>query len=179
MMNNNNVKMNKVVCAIVNRNGKALVVNGSNNKCSMLEHDNSNKASLLAMAKLLEVASKDNNMELTILVPKNLGFILRKESVYQWIDNGNKTAKGTELDSDFIELCKYVSDMRLALGAKRVKVKMTGTILMTPEEEQLMKQAWNHLDKKTGYNKNAKHETGVSYIPNMPEGIARRLNEVK
>ena len=173
MMNNNNV-----VCAIVNRNGKALVVNGSNNKCSMLEHDNSNKASLLAMAKLLEVASKDNNMELTILVPKNLAFILRKESVYQWIDNGNKTAKGTELDSDFIELCKYVSDMRLALG-RRVKVKMTGTILMTPEEEQLMKQAWNHLDKKTGYNKNAKHETGVSYIPNMPESIARRLNEVK
>ena len=168
--------MNKVVCAIVNRNGKALVVNGSNNKCSMLEHDNSNKASLLAMAKLLEVASKDNNMELTILVPKNLGFILRKESVYQWIDNGNKTKNGTELDSDFIELCKYVSDMRLALGAKRVKVKMTGTILMTPEEEQLMKLAWNHLDKKTGYNR---RETGVSYIPNMPEGIARRLNEVK
>jgi hypothetical protein len=174
-MNNNN----SVVCAIVNRNGKALVVNGSNNKCSMLEHDNSNKASLLAMAKLLEVASKDNNMELTILVPKNLNFILRKESVYQWIDNGNKTKNGTELDSDFIELCKYVSDMRLALG-RRVKVKMTGTILMTPEEEQLMKLAWNHLDKKTGYNKNnAKHETGVSYIPNMPESIARRLNEVK
>lgn len=170
MMKNNN----SVVFAVVNRNGKALLINGSSNKYSEFNHDNSQKASMLAICKLLDRISNESNKydSITILVPKNLAFILRKESVYEWINNNNKTNKGTILDPEFIELCKYISDMRNYLGYK-VRFKMTGTPIMTPTEELLMKQAWNQLDKLTNHKYNNKNTNYNK--PVMPKSIANRL----
>ena len=167
--------MKNVVFAVVNRNGKALLVNCDSNKYKEFNASNSQKASMLAICEILKVVGRDNdaNKVATIIVPKNLNFILRKESVYNWINNGNKTKTGTELDKEFIELAKYISDMRNYLGY-RVKVKMTGTIIMTPEEEQYMKQAWNLLDKVTGY-KRVVSNNRVSK-PVMPKSIASKLN---
>ena len=161
MMNNNNV-----VIAIANRNGKALVLNGDTNRYSIIEGANSQKASLKAMCTLLASIDEatDKNVITTIVVPKNLAFILRKDSVQQWKDNGNKTKNGTELDDEFMELVEYISGMRTWLGS-RVKVKMTGSIIMKPEEELVMKRAWNQLDKVTGYKAN---NNSVISRPNKP-----------
>ncbi len=143
--------MKNVKFAVVNRNGKALLINGSTNKYSQFDHQYTNKASMTLIAKLLErLAESDKYESVTILLPKNLGFLLRKDLVNEWIANGNKAHSGAELDSEFIELAKYISDMRTWLGNK-VGFKMTGTIIMTPEEELFMKQAWNQLDKLTNY----------------------------
>lgn len=166
---------NSVIFAVVNRNGKALLINGSSNKYSEFNHDNSQKASMLAICKLLDRISNESNKydSITILVPKNLAFILRKESVYEWINNNNKTNKGTILDPEFITLAKYISDMRNYLGHK-IKVKMTGTYIMTPEEELLMKKAWNQLDKLTNHKYN--YNKTNNNKPVMPKSIANRLN---
>ena len=174
MMNNNNVKANKmsVVVAIANRNGKALVLNGDTNKYSIIEGANSQKASLKAMCTLLASIDEatDRNTVTTIVVPKNLAFILRKDSVQQWKDNGNKTKNGTQLDDEFMELVEYISGMRVWLG-NRVKVKMTGSIIAKPEEELVMKRAWNALDKVTGYKANT--SSAVISRPNKPAFMSK------
>lgn len=163
MMNNNNV-----IVAIANRNGKALVLNGDTNRYSIIEGANSQKASLKAMCTLLASIDEatDKNVITTIVVPKNLAFILRKDSVQQWKDNGNKTKNGTELDDEFMELVEYISGMRTWLG-NRVKVKMTGSIIMNANEESVMKRAWNQLDKVTGYKANNGSNAVISR-PNKP-----------
>ena len=168
MMNNNNV-----IVAIANRNGKALVLNGDTNKYSIIEGANSQKASMKAMCTLLASIDEatDKNVITTIVVPKNLAFILRKESVQQWKDNGNKTKNGTELDDEFMELVEYISGMRTWLGS-RVKVKMTGSIIMKPEEELVMKKAWNQLDKVTGYKANNGSNAVISR-PNKPAFMSK------
>lgn len=144
------MKNNSVIFAVVNRNGKALLVNGNTKQYTEFNHSNSSKASLVAIAKLLDrVADSDKYDTVTIIVPKNLAFMLRKESVYNWLNNSNTTKAGNKLDDEFITLCKYISDMRNYLG-NRVKVKMTGTSIVSVAEEQLMSQAWKQLDKITG-----------------------------
>lgn len=162
--------MKNVIYAIANRNGKALLLNGSTNKYTMLDGENSQKATLKAICTIVGAIgdSKDMNTATTIILPKNLAFILRKELVYEWINNGNKTAKGTELDDEFIELCKYISDMRNYLGY-RVKVKMTGTAITTADEELVMKNAWNLLDKATNYKPaKANKATNAPVMPSKP-----------
>lgn len=169
MMNNNKVEMNNVVFAIANRNGKALMLNGNTNQYLVVDGENSQKASMKAICMLLDKVadSEDRNKVATIIVPKNLAFILRKESVKHWRDNGNKTNTGYELDEEFMELAEYISDMRYYLG-NRVKVKMTGTTIVRPEEERVMKYAWNQLDKVTGYKANVMSGSAVISRPSKP-----------
>ena len=62
--------------------------------------------------------------------------------------------------------------MRNYLGYK-VRFKMTGTPIMTPTEELLMKQAWNQLDKLTNHKYNNKNTNYNK--PVMPKSIANRL----
>ena len=61
--------------------------------------------------------------------------------------------------------------MRNWLG-KKVRFKMTGTTIVRPEEELVMKQAWNQLDKVTGY----KPSFNKTNKPVMPKSIASKLN---
>lgn len=178
MMNNNNSNNNSVVFVVVNRDSKALFVNGSSNKYSKLfNHNNSQKASMLVISKLLEKTADNINKydSITIIVPKNLYFILRKESVYEWINNNNKTNKGTILDPEFITLAKYISDMRNYLDDKvSITFKMIGNSNITSYEHNLIKQAWNQLDKLTNHKYNNKNTNNNK--PIMPKSIANRLN---
>lgn len=139
-----------MVFAVVNRNNVALLLNCKSNKYSKFSGNNTTKASLRAISTLLDKVSERDFETLTIIVPKNLACILRKDSVYNWINNGNITDRGTQLDDEFVELVKYISDMRNWFGSK-VKIKMIDTPIITPEEHKYMKSAWNLLDKETGY----------------------------
>lgn len=177
MMNNNN-NNNSVTFVVVNRDSKALFINSSSNKYSKLfNHNNSQKASMLVISKLLEKTADNLNKydSITIIVPKNLYFILRKESVYEWINNNNKTNKGTILDPEFITLAKYISDMRNYLGNKvNITFKMIGNSNITSYEHNLIRQAWNQLDKLTNHKYNNKNTNNNK--PIMPKSIANRLN---
>lgn len=139
-----------MVFAVANRNNVALLLNCKSNKYSKFSGNNTTKASLRAISTLLDKVSERDFETLTIIVPKNLACILRKDSVYNWINNGNITDRGTQLDDEFVELVKYISDMRNWFGSK-VKIKMIDTPIITPEEHKYMKSAWNLLDKETGY----------------------------
>ena len=178
MMNNNNSNNNSVVFVVVNRDSKALFINGSSNKYSKLfNHSNSQKASMLVISKLLEKTADNINKydSITIIVPKNLYFILRKESVYEWINNNNKTNKGTILDPEFITLAKYISDMRNYLDNKvSITFKMIGNSNITSYEHNLIRQAWNQLDKLTMHKYNNKKTNNNK--PVMPKSKANRLN---
>lgn len=145
--------MKNITYAMVNRKGIALFLNGDTKQCNVMKngettHD-TNKGTMKAICALLEKVGKTNEVSVTVLLPKNLGFLLKKETIYEWEKNGNKTNKGYELDEEFMKLALYISNMRRYLGS-RVRFKMTGTFLMKPEEEMLMKQAWNKLDEITG-----------------------------
>lgn len=159
---------NNVIFSIVNRNEVALCVNNSTGKYSKFSGATTSKAGLRVICKLLEAISNDVDKydSITVLLPKNMGFILRKESVYEWINNGGVTGKGTKLDDEFIELCKYISDMRFWFIKNKVKVsfKMTGTTIMKPEEEIYMKKAWDLFDRVTGYKANKQN----IYKPEVP-----------
>lgn len=165
---NNKEEMN-LVFAVVNRNNVALLLNGKSNKYSKFTGDSTTKASLRAISTLLNKVSERDFETLTIIVPKNLACILRKDSVYNWINNGNKTDKGTQLDDEFIELAKYISDMRNWFGSK-VKIKMIDTPIITPEEHKMMKNAWNQLDKVTGYRKAT---TVANTKPELPSSLRK------
>jgi hypothetical protein len=165
---NNKEEMN-MVFAVVNRNNVALLLNGKSNKYSKFSGDSTTKASLRAISTLLNKVSDRDFETLTIIVPKNLACILRKDSVYEWVKNGNKTGKGTQLDDEFIELAKYISDMRNWFGSK-VKVKMIDTPIITPEEHKYMKSAWNLLDKETGYRKTT---TVANSKPELPSSLRK------
>jgi hypothetical protein len=167
-MNNKENEMN-MVFAVVNRNNVALLLNGKSNKYSKFTGDSTTKASLRAISTLLNRVSDRDFETLTIIVPKNLACILRKDSVYEWVKNGNKTGKGTQLDDEFIELAKYISDMRNWFGSK-VKVKMIDTPIITPEEHKYMKSAWNLLDKETGYRKTT---TVANSKPELPSSLRK------
>ena len=156
-----------MVFAVVNRNNVALLLNCKSNKYSKFSGNNTTKASLRAISTLLDKVSERDFETLTIIVPKNLACILRKDSVYNWINNGNKTDRGTQLDDEFVELVKYISDMRNWFGSK-VKIKMIDTPIITPEEHKYMKSAWNLLDKETGY-KTAK--TVANTKPELPSSL--------
>ena len=156
-----------MVFAVVNRNNVALLLNCKSNKYSKFSGNNTTKASLRAISTLLDKVSERDFETLTIIVPKNLACILRKDSVYNWINNGNITDRGTQLDDEFVELVKYISDMRNWFGSK-VKIKMIDTPIITPEEHKYMKSAWNLLDKETGY-KTAK--TVANTKPELPSSL--------
>lgn len=156
-----------MVFAVVNRNNVALLLNCKSNKYSKFSGNSTTKASLRAISTLLDKVSERDFETLTIIVPKNLACILRKDSVYNWINNGNITDRGTQLDDEFVELVKYISDMRNWFGSK-VKIKMIDTPIITPEEHKYMKSAWNLLDKETGY-KAAK--TVANTKPELPSSL--------
>lgn len=149
-MNVMNVKNNRLY-AVVNRNGKALLV-GANNKYVEFNGESTAKAGMLAIAKVLELLADiaDDYNTATILLPKNLFYLLKRDTVYEWVNNGNKAKSGTILDDEYVELAKYIVDMKAWLGSK-IKFKLTGTRIVSAEEHNFMKSAWDLLDKVTGY----------------------------
>lgn len=163
---------NSVIFAVVNRKGKALLYNGITSQYKMYEDKTSDKASMRAIAALLRAISNNYNKygSITIVLPKNLSLILRKEAVNEWISNGNKTKNGVLLDPEFICLAKYISDMRYKLGNK-VRFRLTGSSICTPTEELLMKQTWNQLDKLTNYRHNNKASNKHNNKPVAPKCI--------
>jgi hypothetical protein len=163
---NNNV----VNYTIVGRNGKALVLNNNTNKFSVLNDNNTTMACIKMLANLVSRLTQTDDVLNIVFIPRCLGGILRLSAVDEWIANGNKTANGVQLSEDYVELVKYVTDMRKWLGTNNLILKIQGGDLIRPTEKPMIDKAWRQLDKIAG--KANKTNTNGASRPVAPNSMA-------
>ena len=140
---------NIVNYSLVGRNGKALLLNNTTNKYSTLEDKNGSTtmACIKMLANLVEKFEQTEDTLNIVFLPRNLGGILKLTAVDEWIANGNKTANGTELSAEYVELAKYITDMRKWLGTNNLVFKIQGGDLIRQNEKVMIDKAWRQLDK--------------------------------
>ena len=146
----NNIKNNNVVnYTLVGRNGKALLLNNTANKFSTLDDNNGSTtmACIKMLANLVEKFEQTEDTLNIVFLPRNLGGILKLTAVDEWIKNGNKTANGTQLSAEYVELAKYITDMRKWLGTNNLVFKIQGGDLIRQNEKAMIDKAWRQLDK--------------------------------
>ena len=145
-----NMKNNNVVnYTLVGRNGKALLLNNTDNKYSTLDDNNGSTtmACIKMLANLVEKFEQTEDTLNIVFLPRNLGGILKLTAVDEWIKNGNKTANGTQLSAEYVELSKYITDMRKWLGTSNLVFKIQGGDLIRQNEKAMIDKAWRQLDK--------------------------------
>jgi hypothetical protein len=173
-MEDNDMKNTNIVnYSIVARNGKAMLMNHNTNKYSVLE-DNNGSTTMASIKILADLVSRLEQTEDTlniIFIPRCLGGILRLGAVDEWIANGNKTANGVQLSEDYVELVKYVTDMRKWLGTNNLVLKIQGGDLIRPTEKPMIDKAWRQLDKIAG-KANKTNTNGASRRPIAPNSMA-------
>ena len=150
MMNNNNVVRNEVRnFSLVCREGKALLLNNTTGKYSTLTDDNGSTtmAAIKMLADLVGRMEQTPNILNIVFIPRNLGGILKLDAVDSWIANGNKTDKGVQLSDEYVELAKYITDMRKWLGTNNLVLKIQGGNLMRDYEKKMVDTAWRAMDK--------------------------------
>ncbi len=138
--------------SIVCRSGEAMVMNHSNNKYHMVSDDKGSTvmASMRMLANLVSKFKQTEDELNIVFIPRNLGGILKIDAVEEWIKNGNKTKNGVQLSEEYIELAKYISDMRKWLGTNNLILKIQGGDLVSANERILIDKAWRQLNKVTG-----------------------------
>ena len=163
--------MSVVNYSIVGRNGKALLMNHNTNKYSTLDEEHSGSTTMASIKMLADLVSKFEQTEdrlNIIFIPRCLGGILRLNAVDEWIANGNKTANGIQLSEDYVELVKYVTDMRKWLGTNNLILKMQGGDLIRPNEKIMIDKAWRQLDKLSAKNTSSSVSRPASKGTNKP-----------
>lgn len=179
-MENKNVKNNNVVnYTLVGRNGKALLLNNNTNKYSVLNDNNGSTtmACIKMLANLVEKFEQTEDILNIVFLPRNLGGILKLTAVDEWIANGNKTANGTQLSKEYVELAKYITDMRKWLGTNNLVFKIQGGELIRNTEKPMIDKAWRQLDKVVARNTNKTYTRPASnnvkpVAPNAVKAIA-------
>lgn len=131
----------KKVYVIANRAGKAVLMN-DRKQYKVAEDKNSTIASMKLLAKFMS-GIKDNSDEIVVILPKSLAGVMSVKNANKWLANGNKTVKGIQLSEDYVNLAKYISDMRLYLG--NVTFKLQGSESVTNTEKVYVNLAWQCL----------------------------------
>ena len=170
--------------SIVCRNGKALVMNHNTNKYNVLADSEGSTvmASIRMLANLVEKFEQTEDILNIVFIPRNLGGILRLTAVDEWIKNGNKTNGGTELSAEYVELAKYITDMRKWLGTNNLILKIQGGELVRANEKIMIDKAWRQLDKVAGKAKGNNNVTrpamSGSERPVVPSSV-RAMNDIE
>lgn len=133
----------KKVYVIANRAGKAVIMN-DRKQYKVEEGNNTVMASMKLLAKFMS-GIKDNSDEIVVILPKSLAGVMSVKNANKWLANGNKTVKGVQLSEDYVNLAKYISDMRLYLG--NVTFKLQGSESVTSTEKVYVNLAWQCLGK--------------------------------
>lgn len=137
----------KKVYVIANRAGKAVLMN-ERKQYKVEEGNSSIMASMKLLAKFMS-GIKDNSDEIVVILPKNLAGVMNAKNANKWLANGNKTVKGVQLTENYVNLVKYISDMRLYLG--NVTFKLQGNENVTNTEKIYVRLAWQclgHLENR-------------------------------
>ena len=132
----------KKVYVIANRAGKAVLMN-DRKQYKVAEDNKTTMASLKLLAKFMS-GIKDNSDEIVVILPKSLGCVMSVKNANKWLANGNKTVKGVQLSEEYVNLAKYISDMRLYLG--NVTFKLQGSESVTNTEKIYVNLAWQCLE---------------------------------
>lgn len=133
----------KKVYVIANRAGKAVIMN-DRKQYKVEEGNTTTMASMKLLAKFIS-GIKDNSDEIVVILPKSLAGVMSVKNANKWLANGNKTVKGVQLSEDYVNLAKYISDMRLYLG--NVTFKLQGSENVTNTEKVYVNLAWQCLGK--------------------------------
>ena len=176
-MKNTNVVVNY---SIVGRNGKAMIMNHNTNKYSVLEDENGSTTMACAkvLANIVGKFEQTDNVLNIVFLPRCLGGILKLGAVDEWVANGNKTPNGVQLSDDYVELVKYITDMRKWLGTNNLVFKIQGGNTIRTNEKIMIDKAWKQLDKITKKNTSnsvtrpASKGTSKPVIPNSIKAIA-------
>ncbi len=165
---------NIVNYTLVGRNGKALLLNNTSNKYSTLDDNNGSTtmACIKMLANLVEKFEQTEDTLNIVFLPRNLGGILKLTAVDEWIKNGNKTDKGVQLSDEYVELVKYVTDMRKWLGTNNLVFKIQGGSLIRQNEKAMIDKAWRQLDKVTDRNtNNVSRQASTGSKPVTPKAV--------
>lgn len=172
MMNNNNVVRNEVRnFSLVCREGKALLLNNTTGKYSTLTDDNGSTtmAAIKMLADLVGRMEQTPNILNIVFIPRNLGGILKLDAVDTWIANGNKTDKGVQLSDEYVELAKYITDMRKWLGTNNLVLKIQGGNLMRDHEKKMVDTAWKQLNIITNKSNKYTRPASIEQKPVKPQ----------
>lgn len=132
----------KKVYVIANRAGKAVIMN-ERKQYKVEEGNDTAIASMKLLAKFMS-GIKDTSDEIVVILPKSLAGVMNAKNANKWLANGNKTVKGIQLTEDYVNLAKYISDMRLYLG--NVTFKLQGNENVTNTEKIYVRLAWQCLE---------------------------------
>lgn len=132
----------KKVYVIANRGNKAVLMN-DRKQYKVAEDNSTTMASLKLLAKFMN-GIKDTSDEIVVILPKSLAGVMNAKNANKWLANGNKTVKGVQLSEDYVNLAKYISDMRLYLG--NVTFKLQGSENVTNTEKIYVRLAWQCLE---------------------------------
>lgn len=152
---NNNVNANNkeyTVLVLVNKNGMSLLLNAKTGKYHTLTDENgsSTMASIRLLANFVSKLEKTEGKLVKIVYPKNLCGTLKYTIADEWIANGYKTEKGTELTKEYVDLVKYVNDMRLWLGSTNLIAVAGHGGLTTKNDKIAIDRAWKLIFSLTG-----------------------------
>ena len=135
--------------SLVCREGRALLLNNNTGKYTTLTDENGSTtmAAIKMLASTVEKMEQTDNVLNIVFIPRNLGGILKLDAVDKWIANGGVTDKGVQLSDEYLELAKYITDMRKWLGTNNLILKIQGGSLIRQNEKVMIDTAWRAMDK--------------------------------
>ena len=140
---------------IVSREDQVLTYNNSNKKYSIFncpEGTGASMSALQAIATLLENIPEEEKDLNIILIPKNLGLLLKRDTAYEIRDNDYTTKTGKKLTKEYIDMMCYINDLRAWFGTDIVRMKIAGSEALYPNEKKIIKDTWEKFDELTKQN---------------------------
>jgi predicted ribonuclease YlaK len=164
-------------CIIVGRDNNAIIVKSEglkDNKYATIKDENSTTmACLNAVIEVLENIPEDSKDLHVLLIPKCLGLMLKQDNPQHIKDNGYRTDKGSELSEGLIDLMIYANELRAWLTTSTVRFKIQGSQLLYKNEQTMINQCWDLLDKIMKPKSNNKPQRAAGTKPQRPDGVRK------
>ena len=147
-MRRNNNKVVKTI-AIVNRNGKAVIYNGTTDKYQIIEAESTSMAAVKALVTVLDNINKEDNTITRIILPRALSFAApsRHNQLIE-IRNNNYESENNKVQytPDYIDSLIYTIEMKQWLTTNCCQYAYSGSSNCTAEDTACVQNAWKILD---------------------------------
>jgi hypothetical protein len=155
---NNNVRRNNnrnytaktiKTIAIVNRNGKAVIYNGTTDKYQVITADSTSIAAVKALVTVLDNIDKEDNTITKIILPRALSFAAQSRyNQLIGIRNNNYVSENGEVQytSEYIDSLIYTIEMKNWLTTQCCQYAFSGSNNCTAEDTACVQNAWKVLD---------------------------------
>jgi hypothetical protein len=177
-MENNNMNINNertvITYTIANRGNMSVLMNHNSNKFVKLEDKTGcTMASLRLLHAIVNKMERNDNVLNIVIVPKNLGLLLKIDTPQAIKDNGYKTLEnGKQLTKEFVDIMVHINELRKWLGTNNIVLKIAGGSLVNDKERKLHNDCWRQLDKVLGTNNNQySRKPEGNEKPQMPNSL--------